>query len=69
MNRELSDIQAGCIKGREKRYQIANIHWITEKARQYQKNIYSASLIMSKSVFITTNWKILKEMRIPDQLT
>ena len=39
VNRELSDVQAGFRKGRESRDQIANIHWITEKAREFQKNI------------------------------
>ena len=40
MNRELSDVQAGFIKGRGTRDQIANIHWIIEKAREFQKDIY-----------------------------
>ena len=40
MNRELPDVQAGFRKGRETRDQIANIHWITEKAREFQKNFY-----------------------------
>ena len=40
MNRELPDVQAGVRKGRGTRDQIANIHWITEKAREFQKNIY-----------------------------
>ena len=40
MNRELPDVQAGLRKGRETRDQIANIHWIMEKAREFQKNIY-----------------------------
>ena len=40
MNQELSDVQAGFRKGRRTREQIANIHWITEKAREFQKNIY-----------------------------
>ena len=44
MNRELSDVQAGFRKGRETRDQIANIHWIIEKAREFQKNIYSRSI-------------------------
>ena len=44
VNRELSDVQAGFRKGRETRDQIANIHWIIEKAREIQKNIYFASL-------------------------
>ena len=63
MNRELPDIQAGFRKGRGTRDQIANIHWIMEKAREFQKNIYSALLIMPKplTVWITKNcgkfWK------------
>ena len=71
MNRELPDVQAGFRKGREARNQIANIHWIIEKARKRQKNIYFASLTMLKplTVWITTNWKILQEMGIPDHLT
>ena len=58
-------------KGRGTRNQIANIHWIIEKAREFQKNIYSVLLNMPKAltVWITTNWKILKEMEIPDHLT
>ena len=69
MNCELPDVQAGFRKGRETRDQIANIHWIIEKAREFQKN--SALLTMPKplTVWITTNWKILKEMGIPDHLT
>ena len=71
MNRELPDIQAGFRKGRGTRHQIANIHWIIKKAREFQKNIISALLTMLKplTVWITTNWKILKEMGIPDLLT
>jgi len=58
-------------KGRGTRNQISNIHWIIEKAREFQKNTYSALLNMPKplTVWITTNWKILKEMEIPDHLT
>ena len=53
------------------RDQIVNIHWIIKKAREFQKNIYSALLTMPKplTVWITINWKILKEMGIPDHLT
>ena len=54
------------------RDQTANIHWITEKAKEFQKNIYSALLTMPKTltVWITTNCaKFLKEMGIPDHLT
>ena len=51
--------------------QIANIRWIIEKAREFQKNIYSALLTMPKplTVWIKTNWKILQDMGIPDHLT
>ena len=71
MNCKLPDIQAGFRKGRGTRDQIANIHWIIEKEREFQKNIYFCFLTMLKplTVWITTNWKILKEMRIPDHLT
>ena len=72
MNRELPDVQAGFRKGRGTRDQIANIHWIMEKTREFQKKIsISALLTMPKplTVWITINWKILKEMRIPDHLT
>ena len=71
MNRELPDSQAGFKKGKETRDQIANIHWIHKKARKFQKSIYFSLLTMPKplTVWITTNWKILKEMGIPDHLT
>ena len=71
VNHELPDVQAGFRKGRGTRDQIANIHWIIEKARKRQKNIYFASLTMLKplTVWITTNWKILQEMGLPDHLT
>ena len=57
-NHELPDIQAGFRKGRGTRDQIANINCIIEKAREFQKNIYSASLTMQKplTVWITTNF-------------
>ena len=63
VNRELPDVQAGFRKGRETRDQIANIHWIIEKAREFQKKSTSALLTMPKplTVWITTNsekfWK------------
>ena len=63
MNRELPDVQVGFRKGSGTRDQIANIHWIIEKAREFQKNIYFALLIMPKplTVWITINcgrfWK------------
>ena len=57
VNHKLPDIQAGFKKGRGTRDQIANIHWITEKAREFQKNIYFSFLTMPKplTVWITTN--------------
>ena len=71
VNRELPDVQAGFRKGRGTRDQIANIHWITEKAREFQKNIYF--LIDYTKAFDCVDhnklWKILKEMGIPDHLT
>ena len=70
MNRELPDVQAGFRKGRGTRDQIANIHWIIEKARGFQKNIYFCFIDYAKAfVWITTNWKILQEMGIRDYLT
>ena len=71
VNHELPDVQAGFRKGRGIRDQIANICWITEKAREFQKNIYFCFMTMPKplTVWITTNWKILQEMGIPDHLT
>ena len=71
MNCELPDVQTGFRKSRGTRDQIANIRWIIEKAKEFQKNIYSSLLTMPKplTVWITTNWKILKEMGIPDHLS
>ena len=63
MNCELPDVQAGFRKGRGTRDEIANIHWIIEKAREFQKNIYFCSLTMPKplTTWITTNYgKFLK---------
>ena len=63
MNQELLNVQAGFRKGKGTRDQIANISWIIEKAREFQKNIYSASLTMLKllTVWIITNYgKLLK---------
>ena len=54
MNRELPDVQAGFRKGRGTRDQIANIHWIIKKAREFQKNIYSALLTMPKPLTVWT---------------
>ena len=70
MNHEIPDVQAGFRKGRGTRDQIANTHWIIEKAKEFQKNIYSALLTMPKPLIVwITIWKILKEMGIPDHLT
>ena len=72
INCELPDVQVGFRKGRGTRDQIANIRWIMEKAREFQKNIYFCLLTMPKplTVWITKKlWKILKEMGIPDHHT
>ena len=72
MNNELPDVQAGFRKGRGTRDQIANICWIIEKARQFQKNIYFCFLHYAKAFDCVDHnklWKILKEMRLPDRLT
>ena len=72
MNRELPDVQAGFRKGRGTRDQIANIHWIIEKAREFQKNIYLCFIDYAKAFdYVDHNklWKILKEVGIPDHLT
>ena len=71
INHELPDIQAGFTKGRGARYQIANIRWIIENARQFQKNIYFCFTDYAKafdSVGHNKLWKILQEMWIPDHL-
>ena len=72
MNRELPDVQAGFRKGRGTRDQIANICWIIEKAREFQKNIYFCFIDYVKAFdYVDHNklWKILKEMGIPNHLT
>ena len=72
MNHELPDVQAGFRKGRGTRDQIANILWIMENAREFQKNIYFCFIDYAKafdSVDHHKVWKILKEMGIPDHLT
>ena len=71
VNREIPDVQAGFRKGRGTRDQIANIHWITEKAKELKKK-KSASLNTAKAFdYVNHNklWKILKEMGIPDHVT
>ena len=72
VNRELPDVQAGFRKGRGTRDQIVNIHWIIEKAREFQKNIYFCFIDYAKAFDCVDHnklWKILKEMGILDHLT
>ena len=72
MNHELPDVQAGFRKGRGTKDQIANTHWIMEKAREFQKNIYFCFIDQAKAFDCVDHnqlWKILKEMGIPDHLT
>ena len=71
MNRELPEVQAGFRKGRGTRDQIANICWIIEKAKEFQKNIYFFIDYAKAFECVDHNklWKILKEMGIPDHLT
>ena len=71
VNRERSDVQAGFRKGRGTRDQIANTLCIIKKAREFQKSIYFCFIDYAKALimWITINWKILKEMGIPDHLT
>ena len=72
MNSELPDVEDGFRKGRGIRGQIANIHWITEEAREFQKNIYCCFIDYAKAFDCVDHnklWKILKEMGIPDHLT
>ena len=72
VNCELADVQAGFRKGRRTRDQIANIHWIMEKAREFQKNIYFCFIDYAKAFDCVDHnklWKILKELGIPDHLT
>ena len=71
MNQELPDVQTGFIKGRGTRDQIANIPWIIEKSRDFQKNIYFCFTEYAKAFDCVDHnkiWKILKEMGIPDHL-
>ena len=72
VNRELPDVQAGFRKGRGTRDEIANIHWIIEKAREFQKNIYFCFIDYAKAFDCVDHnklWKIVEEMGIPDHLT
>ena len=72
MNHKIPDVQAGFRKGRGTRDQIANIRWIIEKAREFQKNVYFCFIDYAKAfdcVGHNKPWKILKQMGIPDHLT
>ena len=71
-NHELPDVEVGFRKGRGTRDQIASIHWIIEKAREFQKKTSTSALLTTPkplTVWITKYWKILQGMRIPDYLT
>ena len=71
VNCELSDVQDGFRKGRGPRDQIANIHWITEKTKEFQKNIYFCFIDYAKAFDCVDHnklWKIFQEMGIPDHL-
>ena len=72
VNRELPDVQAGFRKSRGTRDQIANVRWIIEKAREFQKNIYFCFIDYAKAFDCVDHnklWKILKETGIPNHLT
>ena len=72
VNHEFPDVQAGFRKGRGTRDQIANIRWIMENAREFQKNIYFCFIDYAKAFDCVDHnklWKILREMGIPDHLT
>ena len=72
MNHELPDVQTGFRKGRGTRNQTTNIFWITEKAREFQKNIYFCLVHYAKAFYSADRnklWKILQETGIPDHLT
>ena len=71
VNRELADVQGGFRKGRRTRDPIANIRWIMEKGREFQKNICFCFINYDKAIDCVDHnklWKILKEMGIPDHL-
>ena len=72
VNREVPDVQAGFRKGRGTRDQIANIRWLIEKAREFQKNIYFCFIDYAKTLYCIDHkklWQIFQEMGIPDHLT
>ena len=71
MNHELPDVQTGFRRGRGTRNEIANIRWIIEKVRKFQKNIYFCFIDYARAFDCVDHnelWKILKEMGIPDHL-
>ena len=72
MHQELPDVQDGFRKGRGTRDQLTNIHWIRDKAREFQKNIYLCFIDYAKAFDYVDHdklWKALREMGIPDHLT
>ena len=72
MNLELPDVQAGFRKGRGTRGEIANIFWIIEKPREFEKNIYFCFIDYAKAFECVDHnklWKILKQMGLPDHFT
>ena len=72
VNCEIPNVQAGFRKGKATRDQIANVYWVIEKAREFQKNIYFCFIDSTKAFDCVDHnklWKILKEMGIPDHLT
>ena len=71
VDRELPEVEAGFRRGRGTRDQIANMCWITEKAREFQKNIYFCFIDYAKAFDCVDHsklWQVLKEMRVPDHL-
>ena len=72
VNQELPDVQAGFRKGRGTRDQTANICWVIEKTREFQKNIYLCFIDFAKAFDCVNHkklWKALKDMGTPDHLT
>ena len=71
-NHEFPDVEAGFRKGRGTRDQIANIHWIIKKAREFQKNVYFCFIDYTKAFDYVDHdklWKVLQELGIPHHLT
>ena len=72
VNQEIPDVQAGFRIGRGTSDQIANIYWIIEKAREFQKNVYFCFIDYAKAFDYENHnklWKIIKDLRIPDHFT